>query len=106
MWSAPSDRSAKRPARCRGGQLVRRDRSLPSRHPGVIRRYGGGSEFRFWLPRIASGRNPDLGVVLRGAPKNGRGRQFAALAAEVVSHRRVLMQWRASGSAREKEDSP
>ena len=54
-------------------------------HPGVIRRYGGGSEFRFWLPRMASGRNPDLGVVLRGAPKDGRGRQFAALAAEVVS---------------------
>ena len=54
-------------------------------HPGVIRRYGGGSEFRFWLPRMASGRNPDLGVVLHGAPKDGRGRQFAALAAEVVS---------------------
>jgi Uma2 family endonuclease len=44
--------------------LYRRD------HPGVILRYGGGSEFRFWLPRMISGRNPDLGVVLVGAPKD------------------------------------
>ena len=54
-------------------------------HPRLIRRYGGGGEFRFWLPRMVSGRNPDLGVVLRGAPKDHRGRQFAALAVEVVS---------------------
>ncbi len=54
-------------------------------HPGVIHRYGGGSEFRFWLPRMISGRNPDLGVVLRGAPKDWRGRTIPALAAEVVS---------------------
>ena len=54
-------------------------------HPGVIRRYGGGNEFRFWLPGRASGRNPDLGVVLRGAPKDWRGRRIPALAAEVVS---------------------
>src|SRR4029077_12269910 len=55
-------------------------------HPGVVRRYGGGSEFRFWLPRMISGRNPDLGVVLRGAPKDWRGRRLPALAAEVASH--------------------
>ncbi len=54
-------------------------------HPGVILRYGGGNEFRFWLPRMISGRNPDLGVVLRGAPKDWRGRRIPALAAEVVS---------------------
>jgi len=54
-------------------------------HPGSILRYGGGSEFRFWLPRMISGRNPDLGVVLRGAPKDWRGRRVPALAAEVVS---------------------
>ncbi len=54
-------------------------------HPGFIRRYGGGSEFRFWLPRMVSGRNPDLGIVLHGAPKDDRGRRFAVLAAEVVS---------------------
>ena len=59
--------------------LYRRD------HPGVILRYGGGSEFRFWLPRMISGRNPDLGVVLVGAPKDWRGRRMPALAAEVVS---------------------
>ena len=46
-------------------------------HPGVVRRYGGGSEFRFWLPGMISGRNPDLGVVLCGAPKDWRGRQRA-----------------------------
>jgi len=54
-------------------------------HPGVIHRFGGGSEFRFWLPRMISGRNPDLGVVLRGAAKDWLGRRLPALAAEVVS---------------------
>jgi Uma2 family endonuclease len=54
-------------------------------HPGVILRYGGGNEFRFLLPRMISGRNPDVGVVLRGAPKDWRGRRVPALAAEVVS---------------------
>jgi Uma2 family endonuclease len=55
-------------------------------HPGVILRCGGGNEFRFWLPHMVSGRNPDLGVVLRGAPKDWRGRRLPTLAAEVVSH--------------------
>jgi Uma2 family endonuclease len=54
-------------------------------NPGVILRYGGGNEFRFWLPRMISARHPDLGVVLRGAPKDWRGRRLPALAAEVVS---------------------
>jgi Uma2 family endonuclease len=34
---------------------------------------------------MISGRNPDLGVVLRGAAKDGRGRRLPVLAAEVVS---------------------
>ena len=54
-------------------------------HPGVIHRYGGGSEFRFWMPGMISGRNPDLGVVLKGAPRDWRGRRIPVLAAEVVS---------------------
>ena len=54
-------------------------------HPRLIHRYGGGSEFRFWLPGMVSGHNPDLGLVLRGAPRDWRGRRVAALAAEVVS---------------------
>ncbi len=54
-------------------------------HPGTIRRYGGGGEFRFWLPGMISGRNPDLAIVLRGAAKDWRGRRIPALAAEVVS---------------------
>jgi Uma2 family endonuclease len=54
-------------------------------HPGYIYRYGGGHEFRFWLPGLVSGRNPDLAVVLRYAPKDRRGRRLPALAAEVVS---------------------
>ena len=53
--------------------------------PGVIRRYGGGNEFRFWLPGMISGRNPDLAVVLHGAPLDWRGRRVPVLAAEVVS---------------------
>ncbi len=54
-------------------------------HPGVILRYGGGNELQFLIPGLASGRNPDLGVVLCGAPKDWRGRRKPALAAEVVS---------------------
>jgi Uma2 family endonuclease len=54
-------------------------------HPGVILRYGGAGEFRLWLPGMISGRNPDVAVVLRGAPKNLRGRRLPALAVEVVS---------------------
>jgi Uma2 family endonuclease len=53
--------------------------------PDIILRYGGGNEFQFVLPRMISGRNPDLAVVLRGAPKDWRGRRIAVLAAEVVS---------------------
>ncbi|MDR3620757.1 MAG: Uma2 family endonuclease [Paludisphaera borealis] len=55
------------------------------RCPGVVRRFGGGSEFRIWLPGMATGRNPDLGVVLQGAPKDQRGRRVPALVGEVVS---------------------
>ena len=54
-------------------------------HPGVILRYGGGGEFRLWLPRMVSGRNPDLGVVLRATPKDHKGHRPPALVAEVVS---------------------
>ena len=54
-------------------------------HPGVIHSFGGGNEFQFIIPGLASGRNPDLGVVLRGAPRDWRGRRLPALAAEVVS---------------------
>ena len=54
-------------------------------HPGVIRRFGGGSEFRLWLPGMISGRNPDVAVALRGAPKDLRGRRLPALAIEIVS---------------------
>jgi Uma2 family endonuclease len=53
--------------------------------PGVVSGYGGGSEFQFLLRGMIAGRNPDLGVVLQGAPKDWRGRRIAALAAEVVS---------------------
>jgi Uma2 family endonuclease len=54
-------------------------------HPDVVLRYGGGAEFQFVVPVMVSGRNPDLGVVLRVASKDWRGRKVAALAAEVVS---------------------
>ena len=54
-------------------------------HPRVILRYGGGNEFRLWLPGMVSGRNPDLAVVVRGAVKDPRRRYRPSLAAEVVS---------------------
>jgi Uma2 family endonuclease len=53
--------------------------------PRQIYRFGGASEFRLWLPGMISGRNPDAAVVLRGTPKDGRGRRPPALAIEVVS---------------------
>ncbi|WP_435018361.1 Uma2 family endonuclease [Tundrisphaera sp. TA3] len=56
-------------------------------HPGLIYRYGGGSEFRIWLPGMESGRNPDLGVVLISTPRDARGRRPPSLVAEVVSQR-------------------
>ncbi len=54
-------------------------------HPGVIHRYGGGGEFRLWLPGMASGRNPDIAVVLHGTPRDSRGRRPPSLVMEVVS---------------------
>jgi Uma2 family endonuclease len=69
--------------------LYRAVNRFEERHSGVIHSYGGGNEFRFWLPGLISGRNPDLGVVLRGAAKDWRGRRVPALAAEVVSRRSI-----------------
>jgi Uma2 family endonuclease len=54
-------------------------------HPGIIHRCGGASEFRLWMPGMISGRNPDVAVVLRGTPKDDRGRRPPVLAVEVVS---------------------
>jgi Uma2 family endonuclease len=54
-------------------------------HPAHIFRIGGGNEFQFLLPGMIAGRNPDLAVVLRGAPKDWRRRRVPALAGEVVS---------------------
>jgi Uma2 family endonuclease len=59
-------------------------------HPEIVLSFGGGSEFQFVVPAMASGRNPDLGVVLRGAAKDWRGRSVPALAAEVVSRGSVM----------------
>ena len=65
--------------------LLRAVRDYEGDHPGIVRRFGGAGEFRLWLPRMVSGRNPDLAVVLKGAPIDNRGRRVPALAAEVVS---------------------
>ena len=54
-------------------------------HPRVIYRYGGGSEFRIWLPEMISGRNPDLTIVLQDSPRDLRRLRIPALVAEVVS---------------------
>ena len=53
----------------------------------MIRRVGGAGEFRLWVPEMISGRNPDLAIVLRGTPKDERGRHPPSLVAEVVSER-------------------
>jgi Uma2 family endonuclease len=54
-------------------------------NPGVIQRVGGGGECRAWVVGMASGRNPDVAVVLVGTARDNRGRQPPSLVAEVVS---------------------
>jgi Uma2 family endonuclease len=54
-------------------------------HPAVIHRAGGGSEFRFRLPALRSGRHPDVAVTLAKTPRDPQGRRPASLAFEVVS---------------------
>jgi Uma2 family endonuclease len=54
-------------------------------HPGVIQRAGGGSEYRFRLPVMQSGRRPDVAVKLRNTLRDGRGFRRASMAFEVVS---------------------
>lgn len=54
-------------------------------HPGVIHRAGGGSEYRFRLPIMQSGRHPDVAVTLRNTPRDWRDLRRASLAFEVVS---------------------
>ena len=56
-------------------------------HPGVILGYGGGEEFRIWIPAMACGRNPDLAVVLRHGPGSADKNPVPSLIAEVVSAR-------------------
>jgi len=51
----------------------------------MVRRIGGGGEFRLWVPEMTTGRNPDLAIVFRGTPKDDRGRRPPRLVAEVVS---------------------
>src|SRR5262249_53000644 len=71
------------------GQIVSNILRALARHdqapPGLTLRYGGAGEFRLWLPGMISGRNPDVAVVLRGTPRDQRGRRPPALAIEVVS---------------------
>ncbi len=54
-------------------------------HPRVIHRAGGGSEYRFRLPVMQSGRHPDVAVTLRNTPRDWRGFRRASMAFEVVS---------------------
>lgn len=60
-------------------------RDFERNHAGRIWRAGGGGEFRFWLPGLVSGRNPDVAVILEGAVRDGRGQHRPALAMEIVS---------------------
>jgi Uma2 family endonuclease len=53
-------------------------------HPRVIHRAGGGSEYRFRLPVMQSGRHPDVAVTLRNTPRDLRGFRRASMAFEVV----------------------
>ncbi len=65
--------------------LLRMIVDYDARHPGKIFQAGGASEFRLWLPAMISGRNPDIGIVLRNTPKGTRGSRPATMVMEVVS---------------------
>jgi Uma2 family endonuclease len=54
-------------------------------HPSVIYRAGGGTEYRFRLPVMQSGRHPDVAATLRNTPRDSHGFRRAAMAFEVVS---------------------
>src|SRR5271166_4748690 len=54
-------------------------------HSGIIHRAGGAGEYRLWLPRMISGRIPDVAVTLRNTPKDRGGRRPPTLVMEVVS---------------------
>lgn len=54
-------------------------------HPDRIHRIGGGSEFRIYLPTMASDRHPDIAVALKATPKDPLGRRPPSLAIEIVS---------------------
>ena len=55
------------------------------RNPGAIVRIGHGSEVRYVIPEVRSGRHPDVAVVVRGDPRDDGGRLRPSLAVEVVS---------------------
>lgn len=61
-------------------------------HPGVIHRAGSSGSVRLWLPVMVSGRNPDIAVILVGAPKDPRNRRRPDLAMEIVSEGRMAHQ--------------
>jgi Uma2 family endonuclease len=65
--------------------LIRSVGTYDLQHPGLIFRAGGGDSTQLLIPDLGSGRNPDVAVVMAGAPKDGRGRRVPALVMEIVS---------------------
>lgn len=68
--------------------LFGRLRDYERDHPGVFFRVGGGSSTQILLPGLASGRNPDVAVVSRNAPKDEQGRRLPSMVIEIVSEGR------------------
>jgi len=66
-------------------KLISAIRDYEREHPRIIHRAGGAGEYRLWLPRMISGRNPDVAVTLRNTPKDRRGRRPPTLVMEAVS---------------------
>jgi Uma2 family endonuclease len=54
-------------------------------HPDTIYRFGGAGESQLVVPTMASGRNPDIAIVLHGARRDERGGRPPAIAFEIVS---------------------
>lgn len=54
-------------------------------HPESITHWGGGDQFRLWLPELSSVRHPDAAIVTPGAARDPQGRRRPSIAFEVVS---------------------
>ncbi len=54
-------------------------------NPGQVSRAGGSGQYQSIIPELESGRNPDVSVTLKKAPRGPSGGRLASVAFEVVA---------------------